>query len=664
MTLIEDLLDLQVPNSIALSPNGQHIVYSTTLPMGHRTGEHDLSTLWTAQTGKPHSARQLTSGKYNDRAPEWTKDGQSVAFLSDRGKAGESCAIYSMPVSSGGEPLPLTPAEHEQGIKKFAISPDGKKVAFLSPDEKSEEKKKREKEKDDAFVWGQDWEFTRLRVLDVTSKEVSVLVSKDAQILDFAWNDDGTALAFAETKNTTLESLLQFGATFSTIDVKTKEVRQLCHFPVVGVDISLVWAGEELYFRGPVAEKVATSSYMVYNVSTTGAQGKTAGYERCAHGETNCANFIRKVGADVVAGVLDGMTDEIRILNGRTLFSAKRQLGSAWAAAFTPDSDEIILALAMGTTSNPTEVFTTTASGGALVQLSDHGKPFAGKEFGKCVFLSCPSAGGEVELQMPFLIPASAAVDADGKPKEPLPTAVMIHGGPYSRHTEAFDSLYFMWTPPLLDAGYAVLLADYRGSSGRGEKFAAYARGVGKYDYDDIITCTNHAIEKGYTNKSKVLVGGYSQGGFLSYLACVRNGTHGLGWEYQAAIPGAGVIDQETMTLTSDIGRWEAEIGGVRPWKATDRNNTQNRQGSAIWEFGSAVANGVKIPPVLILHGEQDKRVPLEQAVGFRRALEDAGLPFEYVTYPREDHIMKERKHLVDMAERIKRWCDTYIGSK
>ena len=65
---------------------------------------------------------------------------------------------------------------------------------------------------------------------------------------------------------------------------------------------------------------------------------------------------------------------------------------------------------------------------------------------------------------------------------------------------------------------------------------------------------------------------------------------------------------------------------------------------------------------MLILHGEKDERVPLEQAAGFRRALEKARLPFEYVTYPREPHLIAERKHLVDMAERVLRFVDMVVG--
>lgn len=54
--------------------------------------------------------------------------------------------------------------------------------------------------------------------------------------------------------------------------------------------------------------------------------------------------------------------------------------------------------------------------------------------------------------------------------------------------------------------------------------------------------------------------------------------------------------------------------------------------------------------------------MPLEQAVGFRRALDSIGAPYEMVTYPREPHLFAERRHIVDMAERVLRFVDVHIG--
>jgi len=570
MTLIEDLFDLQIPQTIKLSPNGQQVFYTTTLSYQHRTGEHNLSTLWLAETGKAKSARQITSGLYNDREPRWLPDGQSIAFLSDRGKQGESCAIYILPLSGGGEAYPVTPAENERSIGRYEISPDGKFIAYLSADEKTEEKKAKEKAKDDAQVWGEDWAFNRLRLVHVATKTVSVLVSKDAHITDFAWNDDGSKVAYCEARTPWIESPFQHGTDISIVDVKSKEVESVCHFPnpIAGWIVlggGFIWAGQMLYFIGPVGEDKAISANTVYRIDLQ-AKGERA-YEKHAHGDEDCAVGLKKAGSDVLVGVQQGMADQIRILNGHTLFTKKRKT-LAWDAAFTKDSDEVVIALAQGDTNHPPEVSTTTASGGAMIQLSDHGHNITStdRKFGTCSFLTCPSSDSKVALECPFFTPASASTTTDGKPTSPLPTAVLIHGGPYYRHTESFDALYFYWAPILLSAGYAILLTDYRGSSGRGDTFAAYARGTGKYDYGDVITLTNHAVKQGLADQNRLIVGGWSQGGFLSYLCSVRNGTHGFGWSFKAAIPGAGCSELDTMCLTSDLGRTQAQLAGGRPW--------------------------------------------------------------------------------------------------
>lgn len=653
MTLIEDLLDLQIPQVVKLSPDGQKVIYSTSLVHGSKKGEHSVATIWLAETGKPKSARQLTSGLYNDHDPKWSPDGETVSFLSDRAKQGESCAIYLIS-TKGGEAYPVTKAGNERNIDRYEFSPDGKFIAFLSADEKSDERKAKDKDKDDAQVWGQDWEYARLRTVHTSTKKVTTLVQKDAHIMDLAWSDDGSMIAYAEHQNPDIETGFAYGTTISALDLASSNSRNILHFPSQAY--TLTWNADTLCFIGCSSpHHAATSSTMVYNIDL--GTDKPS-FQRCAHGETDCARALFKAGSDVLVYVQSGMEDQLRILNGRTVF-ARKKLIVAFDAAYTKDSDELVLAVAQGDVNTPTEVLTTLSSGGAMVKLSNHGHAFADRNIGTCTFLNCQSLDKEDELEGMYLTPYEEA--QDGRPRKPLPTAVIIHGGPYYRNADAFNTQYFMWTPFLLASGYGVLIANYRGGSGRGEKFAAYARGgLGNYDYPDVISLTQHAIEKGFADKAKLIVGGWSQGGFLSFLCSVRNGMHDLGWKFKAAIPGAGVSDWDTMALSSDVGVLEAEMAGNGPWNM-DKSDISNRQASSLYEMKKAAEAGV-IPPMLILHGEKDVRVPLEQARGIRRGLDFHKLPYEYVVYPREGHTIKERKHLEDMLERLLRFCDLHLS--
>jgi len=88
-----------------------------------------VSSIWVAEVGKEHSARQLTSGLYNDRLPQWSLDEESIAFISDRSKHGESSAIYLISLK-GGEACPITKADNKKEISTFAWSPNGRFIAF------------------------------------------------------------------------------------------------------------------------------------------------------------------------------------------------------------------------------------------------------------------------------------------------------------------------------------------------------------------------------------------------------------------------------------------------------------------------------------------------------------------------------------------------------
>lgn len=204
MALMETLLDIQVPDCIRISPNSRQILYSTTAACGNRTGEYDTSSLWLAETGYGGSARRLTNGNFNDRHPSWDPDGKSIVFVSDRAKAGEQWALYRLFLegSDEQEPIALTPVTNERNIEKHVFSPDGRRIAYLSADEKTERQRMREKEKDDAKVWGEELAFNRLRLLDMETGKVEVLVELEAHVVDFAWSDDGSGIAFVVNRAT------------------------------------------------------------------------------------------------------------------------------------------------------------------------------------------------------------------------------------------------------------------------------------------------------------------------------------------------------------------------------------------------------------------------------------------------------------------------------
>jgi dipeptidyl aminopeptidase/acylaminoacyl peptidase len=664
-SFLQDLCNLEIPTTIKFSSDGQQVLYSTELTWGHYHGKHPVSTLWLASTGQQASSRKLTSGLFKDYSPNWSPDGQSIAFISDRAKVSRQWAIYIMPlmVGSAVEAYPITPLGNERAIEAYEFSPNGKSIAYLCADEKTVQQKLRETNGEDVNVWGEQLPYARLRIMDLQTKQVRSL-NLDRHTSELCWSPDGKQIGIKSLRTPDTEEPYLTGSLISVVDSEQLTVTNLVNFPRMIWDLQ--WAtSERLCFCGPTPADRLSVGTCVYSVELN---SEAPTFERIAFGTENDASSLTRSKATIIAKVEHRLESRICLLEGQSLYCEEEELG-AFDVTFMPDSSEVVLALATSNVNKPVEVYTKTANG-IMVQLSDHGSSFKDHDFGACSFLRCQSTDGQVELDSCYFTPASRATgEAITTSRKPLPTVVLIHGGPTTRLTNAFNSYYYMLAPYLLSQGYGILLPNYRGSSGRGERFASYTvGGTGQYDYADVIALTQNAIEKGYADKQRLFVAGWSTGGLLTLLCSVRNGSHGFGWKFNASSPGAAPSDLDTMTMTSDLGSSaQAEFNYDRtPWN-TDQSEPRNHSGSALREFSAAVKRSretgtMVVPPMLILHGEEDVRVPVSQAWGVRRALQSEGLPFELVTYPRQGHFFAEQKFWIDMAMRLGRWCDKYIG--
>ncbi|KAL2040591.1 hypothetical protein N7G274_006570 [Stereocaulon virgatum] len=371
--------------------------------------------------------------------------------------------------------------------------------------------------------------------------------------------------------------------------------------------------------------------------------------------DTSCVVELRSQKDEFFAKTQDGLSDEIfaydpqessfvLVWNGQTDLET-------WDGQSVGHGEHCRGLMAVGMQSGtsgricPTEIY-AFERGKPVTQLSQHGQALTKFDFGEAIALACRTQDGTV--QEAILVRPSDVVD-EAKPR---PTVVLVHGGPYSRISIQFNLLYFYWGPYLVNAGYTILCPNYRGGSGRGEDHASQARGgMGTKDYSDIISLVSKGISMGLIDEHKVAIGGYSQGGFLSYVAVTRED-----FPFKAAVCGAGVTDWDMMTMTS-ISPWlEGECAGCAPWETTS-SDTKGRHGSPIWHMKDAKRK----TPILILHGEADVQVPVTQAIAFHRGCLNYDWPCEMVTYPRGQHVIGERKHVVDMMKRFRHFYDLHL---
>ena len=642
----EMLADLQIPHDVCLSPSGQQVVYSLR-PDADR-GDRWVSSLWIAEVGKEHSSRRLTDGKSFDMNPQWSLDSRSVAFISDKAKEGVSAVIYLQAVD-GGEPVALTPAENQASISKFSWSPDGRYIAYLSPDEKSPERKAKDERKDDPIVYGEDWQFNRLRMIEVDSKKITALVSDDCQIMEFTWSPDSNHIAYVTSETPEIHSALYHGVSFKTVSIDDQKTSYLAHFPSMIQDIC--WVGSDLWWRSTYTLPEMFSAWALYGMSITEKK-----WSRRAYGEKQDAGSLtfppgmRSTKAGLVCQVLSGLRDQLHIVPSGQIIFDEMTLTRGWDVTLANDklrNDKLVISVIASTPSTPNEVYSII--NGTKTCLSNHGQAINSIYNADAIPIHTKAQDGTP-------LDALLYTPSPNPHPQPSPTIIIPHSGPCYRVTLSFDPEFFNWTPYLLSRGFSVLAPNYGGSTAYGEAFAARVRGgTGHEDYSDVIDLVKAGIAQGRVDEHRVGIAGWSAGGFLSYLAVTRDST----FHFAAAVAGAGGSDWDLSIQTSDTPVFAIQLAGRAPWSLNDHGaNTENRFGSPIHHMDAIRT------PVLILHGENDNRVDIAHARSFHFGCLERGVECEFVVYPRELHGALppfERAHYVDTLVRMGRWFERLV---
>ncbi len=683
----EDYFSFEFLSDPRISPDGKLAAYVvTTIDQKQNRRQ---SNIWLVATDGSQAPRQLTSSLQSSSSPRWSPDGQYLAFLSARPSGTESGTAASRQPTSGQAPAPgpsptpspastpsapgtpgITSAQStasaetprtqvyllpmnggearrvtdlKNGVSSMQWSPDGTRLAVLSRKGPSDDHTARSdvrhyshsSYKFNDTGWFDD-KRTHIWIVDVRDGAAKQITSGDDwNDSDPQWSPAGTKLAFVsdrtgkafdESRNTDVWVIGADGAALTKISDHEED------------DGSPRWSpdGKTIAFIGQLQERDhakiwlapsgggAPSVLAVNNLDLLPSNLKWAEAGRALFFETGVKGEYQLFRVDTAAKNVRQVTNGARAVRNVDI---NAQTGR--------------MVYTVNDFSHLDDLYTADLTGKNERQLTHLNAR-----------LWPQLALQDVER---FTYKGADNWDVDGFLVKPLgwqagkkyPLILSVHGGPAGQYGVDWYQEFQVYAA----RGWAVFYANPRGSTGYGQKFE---RGIenewGRNDYTDVMNGVEAALNKyPWLDRDRLGVTGGSYGGYMT------NWIVGHTNIFKAAVTLRSVVN-----FISDEGTRDGAYG-----HKPDFGGDLFEKFDLYWERSPLkYARNVRTP-ILILHSDNDYRVPLEQGEQWFRALQHYGVPSEFVIFPRENHNLTrtgEPKHLVESMNWQLYWFDRYLN--
>ncbi len=627
---------LRAVGSVAISPDGQHVAYTLSVP--RQPGEGDDGPAWSELhvVSAEGRSRPFITGEVSISNVTWTPDGQGIAFLAKRGKDKHK-ALYIIPIDGGEARKAL---EHTQDISSFALSPDGNHIAFLATEPDPEALTKLREKGFNQEVYEEDWKPTRLwMALRGDDKAKPAPVALEGSASSLSWSPDGARLAIALAPTPGVDDDYM---TRKVHILDAQDGKPLAKLDNVGKLGSVVWSPDGRHLALIAANDLndpAPGRLLVGSVEGGALRDLLPDYKGHVSGvswkDPATLVYIGDEGVWTTLNTLaiDGTNKQTRL--------ARAQDGLVITALdATPRSARV--ALIGESARHPSDVFLASLEGGPPNRLTDSNPWLADLAFAPQEVVSFKARDG-LDLEGILIRPLEARPDAA------VPLILYVHGGPEAHERAGWQTSYSKPGQVAAAKGYSVFYPNYRGSTGYGVAFSKLSQAdpAGK-EFDDLVDAVDHFIETGLTARDKVGITGGSYGGYASAWGATYYSDR-----FAAAVMFVGISDKIAKSGTTDIPQEEYLVHArKRPWDN--------------WSFfleRSPIHHVQKSKtPLLILHGKDDPRVHPSQSLELYRYVKLAGsAPVRLVWYPGEGHGNRRAASRYDYNLRMLQWFDHYL---
>ena len=647
----DDLISLGRIGDFEISSDGRWIAFDVTW---YDKSENSSNTdIYLVAVGGGEVWRFIRSDGA-DHSPCWSPDGKHLAFVSDRDG---SAQIWIIP-SDGGEARRIT--DVPTGVSGPLWSPDGSRLAFTSRvfpecgDMACNEEKLREFKEGEVRArlidhllyrhWNH-WREGRWNHLFLTDLEGNepMEINKgrtDAPPIslggerDYDFSPDGTELCFTMNPDT-------MAAISTNNDLYIISVPGGAPRPITSANLSndnnprYSPDGKFILYRAQMTPGFEADRYrlMLYDRISGETKNLTESFDY------SIGRFAWAPGSKTIYFSTEDMGRHS--IGKATIRGGDAKLmirgGYDTRLRITPDGKHLVFA--RQNVRHPIDLFKASVKGGDVEQLTDiNSEVLSGLEMNPVEEFWFE---GAESARVHGMIVKPPFFDENRK----YPMILLIHGGPQG----AFgDDFHFRWNAQMFAApGYVVAMINPRGSTGYGQKFTDEISGDwGGKAYVDLMNGVDYLIENySYIDGDRLAAAGASYGGYMV------NWMEGHSDRFRCLVSHAGVYNLASMYgATEELWFPEWEFGGM-PWT--------NWETYAHWSPHNYAADFKT--PCLVVHGENDFRVPYGEGLQFFTALQRQGVPSKLLFFPDEDHFVRKPLNAEFWWKTLHEWFAEYL---
>jgi len=643
----EDYFAFETISDAHVSPDGKQVAYTVTT-VDKAKNRRD-SSIWVVAVDGRSAPRRLTAEGVNSTSPRWSPDGARLAFVSTRatGATGGTddpprAQIWVL-AFAGGEAQVLTHLKNGAGALQW--SPDGKRMVVVSRSGPSDNVKAEDRKSDVRHYTHISYKFndtgwyddkrSHLWVVDATKGEGKQITSGDDwNDTDPQWSPDSTRIAFVSDRT---------GKEYDDGENKDVWVISAEGGPLTKIsdhefaDTMPRWSpdGKQIMFAGQTARRQFPKLYVT---PSAGGGKSTLASEETDLIPTGLAWGPGSREVRFETGY-HGTTQVFRVdLDTRKFAQVTK--GERGIHGFDTNKEAGIMTYLANDFQHLDDLYVSDLAGKGERQLT---------HLNAALWKDVQAASVQ---RLPYK--SSDGWDIDGFLVKPVgweagkkyPLILSVHGGPAGQYGVDWYHEFQVYAAK----GWAVFFCNPRGSTGYGQKFE---RGIvnnwGGMDYQDVMAGVDAAIKQNpWIDTDRMGVTGGSYGGFMT------NWIVGHTARFKAAVTLRSVSN-----FISDDGTRDGAYGHQDDFEGFLFDHFDQYWAASPLKYVKNVKT-----PTLVLHSDNDYRVPLEQGEQWFRALKHYGVNAEFVIFPRENHNLTrtgEPKHLVESLNWQCWWFDRFL---